>query len=252
MISVVLALFVVEVKQVEVAALRRDGDGLRRRAESRAPAAGFEDARPAVVRNAPAAKARRSGYRRGSHSMKNCSGRCTMPRWRTTGKARFPPSRICRSSPNQSVRLSRSFALPTTRLLGFDDGAARVVTAVRANDVRGLRRAALGAGLQLLGPQRIVRTAHAGAGIRMFTLRYGHLSPPPIHAIYGNRQLEIENPPSYAAPPAPVNPAARREFRGEAKLRSAHRPPAHRPAIHSPAAASGYASAGRSRMTRRT
>ena len=35
---------IVEVKQREVAALRPDADGLRRRAESRAPAAGFEEA----------------------------------------------------------------------------------------------------------------------------------------------------------------------------------------------------------------
>lgn len=35
---------IVEVKQVEVAALRRNADGLRRNAESRAPAPGFEEA----------------------------------------------------------------------------------------------------------------------------------------------------------------------------------------------------------------
>ena len=48
------------------------------------------------------------------------------------------------------------------------------MAAVRADDVRGLLRAALRAGLELFGLQGVMRSAHAGAGVRLFALGYGH------------------------------------------------------------------------------
>ena len=59
-------------------------------------------------------------------------------------------------------------------LLSFDDRTARVIAAIRANHVRRLHRATLGAGLQLLGRKGVVRTAHAGPRIRLFAFRDTH------------------------------------------------------------------------------
>jgi hypothetical protein len=59
-------------------------------------------------------------------------------------------------------------------LLSFDNRAARVIAAVRANDVRWLHRATLGAGLKLLCRKSVVRTAHAGPRIRLFAFGNTH------------------------------------------------------------------------------
>lgn len=56
----------------------------------------------------------------------------------------------------------------------FDDGAAHVVAAVRADVVRGHRVAALGAVGELLGLLMIVSAAAPGFLIRLTSLRNGH------------------------------------------------------------------------------
>lgn len=77
-------------------------------------------------------------------------------------------------------RLSGSFALPAhgVLLFRFDDRPAGVVAAIRANDMRGLHRAALRAGLKLLRLESIVRTPHPGPRVRLFTFGNTHDSPP--------------------------------------------------------------------------
>jgi hypothetical protein len=59
-------------------------------------------------------------------------------------------------------------------LLSFDDRAARIMTTIWANYVRWLHRAALRAGLKLLGRQAVVRPPHAGSRIRLFTFGNTH------------------------------------------------------------------------------
>ena len=63
------------------------------------------------------------------------------------------------------------FSLPLLRL---NQRPAGVMAAVGADDVRGLLRAALRAGLELLGLQGVVGAAHAGAGVRLSAFGYGH------------------------------------------------------------------------------
>jgi len=68
-------------------------------------------------------------------------------------------------------------AFPTdrSRLCGrFDDRAAHIEAALRANRVRGDRIAALRAVGQLLGLDRVMGTAAASAGIRLTSLGNGH------------------------------------------------------------------------------
>lgn len=51
---------------------------------------------------------------------------------------------------------------------------AAVLAAIGADYVRGLHRAALGAGLKLLGLEGIMRATHAGPRVRLFTLGDTH------------------------------------------------------------------------------
>jgi hypothetical protein len=59
-------------------------------------------------------------------------------------------------------------------LLSFDHRAARIAAAVRADHVRRLHRAALGAGLKLLRFKAVVRTPHAGSRVRLFAFGNTH------------------------------------------------------------------------------
>src|SRR5262245_59271327 len=83
----------------------------------------------------------------------------------------------CRREGDSSFDIRHS-EIRHSPLLGLDDRPARVVAAVGADDVRGLWRAALGAGLELLGLERVVRAAHAGAGIRLFAFGDAHGGEP--------------------------------------------------------------------------
>jgi hypothetical protein len=58
--------------------------------------------------------------------------------------------------------------------LRLDQRPPAVVTAIRANHVRGLLSATFWARLELLRLEGVVRTSHAGARIRLFALGYGH------------------------------------------------------------------------------
>src|SRR5262249_33762288 len=73
------------------------------------------------------------------------------------------------------LRVSLSpYLLVLNPLLRFDHRAAGVLATVRADDVRGHHRAALRAGVKLLGLQAVVRPTHAGARVRLFAFGYGH------------------------------------------------------------------------------
>src|SRR6185312_3590449 len=88
------------------------------------------------------------------------------------GRARLLPSRN-----SMAIAAAQQELRPPTdpaNLLCFDDRAACVMATVRANDVRRLRRAALRAGLQLLGFKSIVRPTHPGPRIRLFAFRNTH------------------------------------------------------------------------------
>jgi hypothetical protein len=100
----------------------------------------------------------------------------------------------------------RKFVIPL--LFRLDDRSAAVVATVRADDVRRLRRAALGAGLKLLRLERVVRPPHAGAGIRLFAFgdtHDGHLSNAWFRGVL--------NPPAYAEPVTAVKGVMRAEKR---------------------------------------
>jgi len=73
-------------------------------------------------------------------------------------------------------------------ILGINNRPAHVVPTVGAGDVRGGRRAALGAGLELLGGQSMVRATLAGARIRMFTLGDSHNRAPEYCLILGETE----------------------------------------------------------------
>ena len=60
------------------------------------------------------------------------------------------------------------------RLFSLDHGSAAILATVGANDVRGDHRAALGAGVELLGLESVMGAAHSGARIGLFALGYGH------------------------------------------------------------------------------
>jgi hypothetical protein len=59
-------------------------------------------------------------------------------------------------------------------LLHLDNRSARVMAAVRANDVRRLHRAALRACLKLLGLEPVVRAPHTGARVGLFAFGDTH------------------------------------------------------------------------------
>lgn len=59
-------------------------------------------------------------------------------------------------------------------LFGLNNPPPAILPAIRADNVRRLHRAALRAGLQLLGLQRVVCTTHAGPRVRLFAFRYAH------------------------------------------------------------------------------
>ena len=58
--------------------------------------------------------------------------------------------------------------------LGFNNRAAHVMTAIGAGHMRRCCRTALGAGLELLSGQSVVRPTLARAGIGMFAFGDGH------------------------------------------------------------------------------
>ena len=97
----------------------------------------------------------------------------------------------CRMTNERTIRHS-SFGNSSFLLLRLDHRAAGVVAAVRADHVRRFRRAALRAGLELLGFERVVRATHAGAGIRVFAFWNGHRSTCARRAF-----RLLENPPAY-------------------------------------------------------
>jgi hypothetical protein len=59
-------------------------------------------------------------------------------------------------------------------LLRLHERPPAIVTAIRADHVGRLLRATLGAGLKLLGLERVVGPTHSGAGIRLLALGDGH------------------------------------------------------------------------------
>lgn len=72
------------------------------------------------------------------------------------------------------VPSSDSPIVPFCSVLGLDDRAAHVMSAVGAGDMRRGRGPALGASLELLGGDAVVRTTLAGARIGVLTLGDGH------------------------------------------------------------------------------
>jgi hypothetical protein len=102
-------------------------------------------------------------------------------------KAEVRPARFSagRRGPRRPPRI-RSLPALDSRLLALDrlgrldHRAAHVMSAVGADDVRHHHRATLGAGMQLLGLQRVVRTPLAGPGIGMLALGKGHGRKPAV------------------------------------------------------------------------